>query len=126
MPTVKPVRLDPVLMDDAARHAALEHRTTPKQIEYWAKLGRLVAKTLPPQGTLDLIQGFVQVRLEASEMLPVDVSNVLGKLEADRNSGILANKVASTSFRYGIDPNNLDCVVKVDLHGKHPINTNVG
>jgi hypothetical protein len=36
------LRLSDELVDMAKAHAAAEHRSVPKQIEYWARLGRAV------------------------------------------------------------------------------------
>lgn len=36
-----PVQLSDQLFDDARRHASVSHRSVPKQIEYWASIGKL-------------------------------------------------------------------------------------
>jgi hypothetical protein len=35
------VQLSDQLFDDARRYAGVNHRTVPKQIEYWASIGKL-------------------------------------------------------------------------------------
>lgn len=39
MPTA--IKLSDKLIADAKRHGTLQERSTPKQIEYWAKIGKL-------------------------------------------------------------------------------------
>lgn len=35
------IKLSDELVADAKRHGAIQQRSTPKQIEYWAKIGKL-------------------------------------------------------------------------------------
>jgi ParD-like antitoxin of type II bacterial toxin-antitoxin system len=36
-----PVQLSDQLFDDARRYASVSHRSVPKQIEYWARIGKM-------------------------------------------------------------------------------------
>ena len=36
------VKLSENLVENARRHAAVQHRSVPKQIEYWSLIGRIV------------------------------------------------------------------------------------
>ena len=38
------VKLSESLVDTAKRYGALEHRSVPKQIEYWSQIGRIAAE----------------------------------------------------------------------------------
>ena len=38
------VNLDEQLVNAAKRYSLVEHRSVPKQIEYWAKIGRIAAE----------------------------------------------------------------------------------
>lgn len=38
------VKLSEALLDMAKRYGALEHRSVPKQIEYWSQIGRIAAE----------------------------------------------------------------------------------
>ena len=40
------VRLDDSFVAHAKVHAEAEHRSVPKQIEYWAKVGQIMIETL--------------------------------------------------------------------------------
>jgi len=35
------VRLSETLVDQAKRYAAIHHRSVPKQIEYWSRIGKI-------------------------------------------------------------------------------------
>lgn len=35
------VKLSESLVDQAKRHALVEHRSVPKQIEYWSRMGKI-------------------------------------------------------------------------------------
>lgn len=35
------VKLSEALVDQARRHAVIEHRSVPKQIEYWSQIGKI-------------------------------------------------------------------------------------
>lgn len=55
------VRLDDDFVEDVKIHSAASHRTVPKQIEYWAKIGRIV------EDNPDLPYSFIQDVLLARE-----------------------------------------------------------
>ena len=38
------VKLSDALVEDARKYAAAEHRSVPKQIEYWSQIGRIAAE----------------------------------------------------------------------------------
>jgi len=38
------VKLSDSLVEDARKYAAAEHRSVPKQIEYWSQIGRIAAE----------------------------------------------------------------------------------
>ena len=50
----KAIKLSDELVDDAQRYASVNHRSPPKQIEYWATIGK-IAEENP-----DLPLGFVR------------------------------------------------------------------
>ena len=37
------VKLSEYLVDSAKRYASIEHRSVPKQIEYWSRIGKIAA-----------------------------------------------------------------------------------
>lgn len=122
----KPIRLNPEFMSEVERYAALEHRSLPKQVEYWASLGKIVARHLRPEDSLALMQGLVTIRIEHTEPQGVDVDDVLARLEADSHSGRLPNLVTGSAFRYGIDPTDPGRLVRVDAAGSVVVDASQG
>ena len=57
----KAIKLSDELVDDAQRYASVNHRSPPKQIEYWAAIGK-IAEENP-----DLPLGFVRDTLVSLE-----------------------------------------------------------
>ena len=56
------LKLSDELVQDAKPHAAAEHRSVPKQIEYWARIGKAVLEN--PELPLRLIQDTILWREE--------------------------------------------------------------
>lgn len=56
------VKLDDVLVDAARIHAQANCRSTPRQIEYWATLGRIAEQN--PDLTHEFVLGLLQARAE--------------------------------------------------------------
>jgi hypothetical protein len=56
------LKLSDELIEDAKPHAAAEHRSVPKQIEYWARIGKSVIEN--PEMPLRLIQDIILSREE--------------------------------------------------------------
>lgn len=83
MSASSPIRIDAALLDSAAAEASREHRTPPKQIEYWANLGRAVDGLLSRAEIVALRAGLLH--LEPSSSGPVDPDEVFGHVERDRD-----------------------------------------
>lgn len=64
------LKLSDELVDDAKTVAAAEHRSVPKQIEYWARIGKAVLDN--PDTPLQMIQDTMLSREEAkaSQVVP--------------------------------------------------------
>ena len=56
------LKLSEQLVEDAKAYAAAEHRSVPKQIEYWARIGKAVLEN--PELPLRLIQDTILSREE--------------------------------------------------------------
>ena len=56
------LKLSDELVQDAKPHAAAEHRSVPKQIEYWARIGKAVLEN--PDQPVRLIQDTLLSREE--------------------------------------------------------------
>jgi hypothetical protein len=56
------IKLDSALVETARIYAQAAHRSTPKQIEYWATLGRIAEQN--PDLSYDFILGLLQARAQ--------------------------------------------------------------
>ena len=95
-----PIRLDDGIISLATASASLEKRSVPKQIEYWAEIGRRIEQHVDRKGILALIQGLAEVDVRPVNSAPVDIDDVFGQLNADRTSGKLSEAVTQASFVY--------------------------
>lgn len=96
------IRLSKALVEDAELQGAIEHRPPAKQIEYWAALGKMVARQLKPEDIIALMQGFLKVRVEEGGQAAFDMDSALRTLDEDRASGALARSVTTSPLRFGI------------------------
>ena len=95
-----PIRLDDQLVRDAEAEAASHKRTPPKQIEYWAEIGKTVSRFASSNDLLALIQGVAEVTIIAPPSKPIAPSDVFNKLDQDRKQGTLSHKVTQATIRY--------------------------
>lgn len=95
-----PLRLDDALVRQAELEARLSKRTTPKQIELWAEIGRVVVDELDQRDLVALTQGFVRLRVETTPSGPVDAEAVFAAVQSDRASGALADRVTRATVYY--------------------------
>lgn len=63
------VKLSETLVDQARRYASIEHRSVPKQIEYWSQIGKIAEEN--PDLPFSMIR----------EILIADQENVVGEYQ---------------------------------------------
>lgn len=100
MAVSSPLRLDHKLVEAAAAMAQLFKRTTPRQIEYWAELGRAVEKELDAETVIALREGLAQLRVEPIKSVPLAADDVFASLDAERASGLLSRNISAAALRY--------------------------
>lgn len=59
------VKLSDQLVTDAKNHAVISQRSTPKQIEYWARIGKLAEEN--PDLTLEFIKKITLLEIALHE-----------------------------------------------------------
>lgn len=98
------VRIDAKLTAQAEQEARIEHRSTAKQIEYWARLGKAVASRLHLSDAIAITQGLKEIRLESTSQepssAPVSTDDVFNDLEQSRQTGTLPHQVTSAKFYF--------------------------
>lgn len=95
-----PVRLKSSLMSAATAAGIPLQRTAAEQIEYWADIGRKVAKTVDPETLLAVQAGLAVLRVEHAVTSPVDPDEVFKVHDRECRSRALAEAIASGSVRY--------------------------
>lgn len=98
--SASPVRLQDDLMKAASVTGARMHRSAAEQVEYWASLGRQVARFVDPDTLLEVAAGLARINVQPTISQPVDPDSVFDAVEKDRHSGELSRKVTNASIRY--------------------------
>lgn len=109
-----PVRLDPDLMADATREAKRAHRSTRKQIEFWAELGRAIDGVVTREQVAGLRSGLLAVM--APDVGPVDADEVFAELEARRST--LAGQVTRAPVRFQASRAHPGLLERIDPDGR--------
>jgi hypothetical protein len=95
-----PVRLENSLMNAASVAGLTMHRSAAEQIEYWADIGRKVAKIIDPETLLAVQAGLATLRVEPVLPSAVDPDAVFATLDRKRHSGALSEAIATGAVRY--------------------------
>jgi hypothetical protein len=94
------LRLSDDLVREAEIEALIHKRSSPKQIEYWAQIGKVVARSASSSELLALLQGFAIVEVNALPTEPLDPDDVFAFVERSRTEGVLSAAVSDASVRY--------------------------
>jgi hypothetical protein len=94
------MRLDADLVKAAKREGSIKKRSAPKQIEFWAELGKAVEHVLDYNDIFAVIQGLKKVKVESVESVAVDPADVFNSLEKGRKSEELSQKVTSAAIYF--------------------------
>lgn len=98
------VRLDAELIEGARVAGEIEHRSTAKQIEYWASIGRAVSRNLDTNTLLNIAAGTLQISASPIAGDAPDFDTVMTALDADaapprERVGLLPGQAAYRSSR---------------------------
>ncbi len=85
-----PMRLDSSLIAAAEREAAIQKRSIPKQIEFWAELGKAVEHLIGFDDVVAITQGLKRIELSPLASPTVSADDVFDSLEARRAAGSLS------------------------------------
>lgn len=111
------IRLDPDLVHDAEMEALIHKRTTPKQIEYWAEIGKKVSSLLDPSELLAVTQGIAGLEVKDPVSYALDPDAVFARVEEERASGYLAKRVTDAKLSYEADPSNPGVLIRINADG---------
>jgi len=95
-----PIRLDNDLVREADSVGKLYKRSTPRQIEYWAELGKVVERSVNADDLIAIRQGLSLINVLPKDSQAVASSDVFAALESDREKGDLSRKVSMAAINY--------------------------
>jgi len=95
-----PMRLDSSLVAAAEREGALRKRSIPKQIEFWAELGKAVEHVIGIEDIIAITQGLKTIEVEPVVSISVNPDDIFDALETSRKKGTLSEKVTSSAIYF--------------------------
>lgn len=95
-----PMRLDSALIAAAEREAAIQKRSIPKQIEFWAELGKAVEHLIGFDDVIAVTQGLKRIELAPYISTTVSPDDVFDMLESRRSAGTLSDDVTGAAVYY--------------------------
>lgn len=102
----RPIRISDEMMHLAEADSVLSKRTPPKQIEFWAEIGRRIEQQLTQSDLTVLLQGFAKVSLAPPGPVHVDPQAVFDQVEAMRDNATLADDITRAAVRYETSPSH--------------------
>ena len=94
------LRINDELVHEAETEARIHRRTTPKQIEYWAQIGKIVANSTSGSDLLALMNGLAEVQVKPGPSVIADPNQILDAVKRKRADGSLRRTVSQASVRY--------------------------
>jgi hypothetical protein len=109
-----PIRLNPSLITAAEREGALQKRSTPKQIEYWADLGRVVERIVDLSDVFAVLQGLKRLRIEDVDSPTVNPDEVFTHLQQKADAGRLSDELTSAALYFEASKSRPGMLDRVD------------
>jgi hypothetical protein len=109
-----PLRLSSELLDAAERESLIQKRSVPKQIEFWATLGKALQSVIDYSDVIAVTQGLKKIIIEPIESPTVTPDDVFADLERTRGNGVLAKNVTTASIYYETSQSHPGMIDMVD------------
>ena len=103
----KPIRIESTILERAEIEGRMNRRSPPKQIEYWAEIGRQVSSLIEAKDLFAVFTGAAALEVTHKPSQPVPTTAILDELQARRESGELQRSVTGAMASYGIGENGL-------------------
>lgn len=113
--STSPIRLNPTLIEAAEREGVIQKRSTPKQIEYWADLGRAVEHVIDLSDIFAVLQGLKRLKLENVESITVEPDRVFSDLQMRKKGSELSDEVSSAAVYFEASARHPGLIDRVDL-----------
>jgi hypothetical protein len=118
---VPPVRVSRSLYEAAELAGRIEHRSSAKQIEYWATIGQLAAQTLSGNDLLAISSGVAEAAANYYNDPGPEPDALFAAVERDRKAGRLADRVSSSQTRYQASLDHPGLLEQIDSDGRRAI-----
>ncbi len=116
-----PIRLQDELMQAAKLVGEQEHRSAAEQVEYWASIGRKIARLVTPDTLLEVAVGLARIKVEPTVGQPVDPKAVFAAVEVRRHSGTLPQEVTTATITYQASTTHPGYLEQIDKHGNRAV-----
>lgn len=108
-----PMRLDASLIAAAEREAAIQKRSIPKQIEFWAELGKAVEHLIDFDDVVAVTQGLKKLEVAPLLSTAVRPDDVFGDLETRRSEKTLSAGVTGAAIYYEASQSCPGCLDRI-------------
>ena len=95
-----PLRVSDRLIQEAQSEGSIMHRSVPKQLEYWAELGKRVAHSVSATDLVALMQGIAELRVEIPTSKPLNPDSVFAAVDSMATTGELAQQLTQGRMYY--------------------------
>lgn len=95
-----PLRVNDSLFHDAEIEGSIMNRSTAKQVEFWAELGKRVAQSVTPSDMIALMQGIAHVRVELPDSRPINPDKVFAAVDKASTAGALGQQITRGGLYY--------------------------
>lgn len=95
-----PIRLKASLLRDAEAEARIFSRSVPKQIEFWAEIGRNISHSISNDELVALLSGVAKVKIETVQFDAIDSEQIFELVDRKSKDGSLANAISKKGKLY--------------------------
>lgn len=115
----KSIRLNSSLVESAEKSSSKLFRTAPKQIEFWATIGRKLESYLRPSDLAKIIEGSaIVVEVEERKIEDFSLDAVNEDIEFMRDSGTLKSELAGSEYWYDISASHKGYLERKNIDGE--------
>ena len=100
-----PLRINDDLFQEAEAEGSLLNRSTAKQVEFWAKLGKRVAHSATPADILALMQGIAEIHIQIPAAQPVNPEDVFAAVDKANSTKKLGQQITRGTLYYEASKN---------------------
>jgi|SRR6185312_2329807 len=115
------IRLSEELIREAEEQVKSSHRSVPKQIEFWAQIGKEAEQNMTSADIVALVNREIEVKIFRKMSEPVAFDQVFNAIEVDRKNGVLQNKIVKDKIWYEESSDFPGFLIRVTKNGQRDI-----